>query len=127
MACVVIAEDDTLVAFALQCALDAMGHKVVAAVDTGPAAVQAAFQHQPDLVITDGQLAQGTSGVIAAVQIRELGVPVILASATVDEVTAMDAGAEVFLQKPFSLDRIQQTISDVLASSACRRRVLASI
>lgn len=127
MARVVIAEDDTLVAFALQCALDAMGHRVVAAVDTGPAAVQAAFRHQPDLVITDGQLAQGTSGVVATVQISELGFPVILASAAVDEVTAIDAGAEAFLQKPFSLDRIEQTISNMLALSASRRHVPASV
>jgi two-component system, response regulator PdtaR len=61
---IVIVEDDALIAMDLADLLIGMGHDVRAIAATEAEAVDAAIRHDPDLMIVDGNLAEG-SGVSA--------------------------------------------------------------
>ena len=69
---IVIVEDDALIAMDLADLLIGMGHDVRAIVQTQSEAVAAAMRCQPDLMIVDGQLAEG-SGVEAMRQVLARG------------------------------------------------------
>ena len=85
---VLIAEDDAVVVLGLKMFLLEIGHQVVAAVETAPAAVDAAAALRPDLTLMDIRLANGTDGVDAAVEIwRRLSIPSIFITAYSDEET----------------------------------------
>jgi DNA-binding response OmpR family regulator len=57
---IVVVEDDALIAMDLADLLIAMGHDVLAIVQNESEAVAAAMRCQPDLMIVDGQLAEGS-------------------------------------------------------------------
>ncbi|WP_293880230.1 response regulator [Sphingomonas sp.] len=69
---IVIVEDNALIAMDLADLLTAMGHDVGAIASTEVDAVAAAMRCQPDLMIVDGNLAEG-SGVAAMRQILAKG------------------------------------------------------
>ena len=69
---IVIVEDDVLIAMDLADLLIAMGHDVCAIATTEAEAFDAAMRLEPDLMIVDGNLAEG-SGVSAMRQIRAQG------------------------------------------------------
>jgi DNA-binding NarL/FixJ family response regulator len=51
--------------------LSNLGHHVVAIVSSAAAAIAAAAEHRPDIAFMDVELAEGTDGVEAAVEIRK--------------------------------------------------------
>lgn len=69
---IVIVEDDVLIAMDLADLLIAMGHDVCAIATTEAEAFDAAMRLEPDLMIVDGNLAEG-SGVSAMRQILAQG------------------------------------------------------
>ena len=69
---IVIVEDNALIAMDLADLLTAMGHDIGAIASTEVDAVAAAMRCQPDLMIVDGNLAEG-SGVAAMRQILAKG------------------------------------------------------
>lgn len=69
---IVIVEDDALIAMDLADLLITMGHKVCAIASSEADAVEAAMRFQPDLMIVDGTLFEG-SGVSAMRQILARG------------------------------------------------------
>ncbi|MDY7523655.1 response regulator [Sphingomonas sp. 10B4] len=69
---IVIVEDDVLIAMDLADLLIAMGHDVCRIATTEAEAVEAAMALEPDLMIVDGNLAEG-SGVSAMRQILARG------------------------------------------------------
>lgn len=108
---ILIAEDDALIAMELEAIAEAEGHAVCGWACTGPEAVALAREKRPDLVLLDGFLAEGTSGVFAAAAITgSLGIPVAMVSAHLDEQTARDAGAFALVGKPFKRQDIGQLL-----------------
>src|SRR3970040_1271756 len=83
--------------------LGAEGHEVVTAAD-GPAGLEAARTHPPDLVVLDVML-PGLDGVEVCRQIRTWStVPVIMLTAKtaeVDKVVGLEVGADDYVTKPF--------------------------
>src|SRR3970040_72080 len=83
--------------------LGAEGHEVVTAAD-GPAGLEAARTHRPDLVVLDVML-PGLDGVEVCRQIRTWStVPVIMLTAKtaeVDKVVGLEVGADDYVTKPF--------------------------
>jgi two-component system, OmpR family, KDP operon response regulator KdpE len=84
-------------------ALDARGYEVATATD-GRAAVAAATQDEPDLVVLDLNLPH-VDGLTACREIRRTSrVPILVLSvrdAEEDKVAALDLGADDYLTKPF--------------------------
>lgn len=66
---ILIAEDEAVIALLLEEVLSAMGHEVCANLATAEAAIAAAAQMAPDLLIIDAGLGEG-SGIDAVAQIQ---------------------------------------------------------
>jgi response regulator NasT len=63
---ILIVEDEAISAMALKYTVERLGCTVVGEVDTGEAAIQAASEQRPDLVLMDTRLRTRMSGVEAA-------------------------------------------------------------
>ncbi|OLR91565.1 response regulator [Actinokineospora bangkokensis] len=105
---VLVVDDEPQIARALRITLTAHGYDVVTAAD-GAAALRAAAERHPDVVILDLGLPDldGTE-VIAGLR-GWTTVPVIVLSARVDspdKVRALDAGADDYVTKPFGMDEL---------------------
>ena len=91
---VVIAEDLALLRDGLERLLRDRGWEIVAAVDNGPALVDAIVEHRPDLALVDVRLQPSFTdeGVRAAIEARERvpGTPVLILSQYVEESYAGD-------------------------------------
>lgn len=118
---ILIADDDPQILRALRITLGARGYEIVTA-DDGAAAVNAAIAHHPDLVMLDlGMPHIDGLGVIAAVR-GWSQVPILVVSGrsgAADKVDALDAGADDYVTKPFSIDELLARIR------ALTRRVVA--
>ncbi len=91
---IVIVEDLTLLREGLMRLLRDRGWEIVAAVDNGPALVEAVVEHRPDLALVDVRLPPSFTdeGVRAAIEARERvpGTPVLILSQYVEESYAGD-------------------------------------
>lgn len=125
---ILLVEDEVKLAKFIQLELGYEGYQVSVA-DDGLAGLTAARESQPDLVILDWML-PGLSGVEICRRLRTTGdqVPIILLTAkdeVSDRVAGLDAGADDYVVKPFSIEellarvrahlrRTQETDPDVL-------------
>jgi CheY-like chemotaxis protein len=118
MAKILIAEDEAIVALDLRTQLQALGHSIVAVVNSGRAAVEQATRTHPDLIMMDVRLRGEMDGVEAARAIAvRLEIPVIFVSALIDKET-MDRARAVkhgaYIVKPFSEDKLLNAIEAAL-------------
>jgi CheY-like chemotaxis protein len=113
---VLIIEDETLIAIDLSDIVSKLGHEVVATADTASKAIAAAAQHQPDLVLADIQLADGSSGVDAVNEIlHRVAVPVIFITAFPDRLLTGERPEPTFLiTKPYLEETVQAAVSQAL-------------
>lgn len=89
---ILVVEDESIVSKDIQNSLRKLGYNVVAAVDSGEAAVVEAEKNRPDLVLMDIMLKGDQSGIEAAEQIRNrFDIPVIYLTAYADESTLAKA------------------------------------
>ncbi len=111
-----IIEDEPLIALDLQKLLQQLGHKVATVARTRDAAVRAARELRPGLILSDIVLADGSSGLDAINDILpELEIPVIFITAFPQTVLTGRAPEPVFLiAKPFSKDAVKAVISQAL-------------
>src|SRR5689334_4952148 len=120
MTAILVADDDMdirdLVAFKLEQA----GYEVVA-VDNGLAALTAATEHPPDLVVLDVMM-PGMSGIDVCRQLRQeqgtKALPIILLTARAQEgdvEVGFGAGADDYIVKPFSPRELVTRVEAVLA------------
>ena len=105
---VLVVDDEVQIRRFLRIALEANGYRVYET-DRGDAAVQEAARLRPDLVILDIGLPD-IDGLEVLRRLREwTPTPVIMLSvrdADRDKVAALDAGADDYLTKPFSVDEL---------------------
>ncbi len=98
-----------MIALLLADLLEGMGHTVCASVDTAIEAVIAAAAFRPDLIITDGNLREG-SGVAAIRDILAIEfIPHIFVTGDPFRL-ATDRGA-IVVQKPFTVQTLTQAIT----------------
>ncbi len=102
---VLIVEDEALIAESIGTGLERAGCNIVAAVDTGAAAIEAATELRPDLVLMDIHLKGEMDGIAAASIITErVRVPVVYLTAHSDRATLQRATASTafgYVLKPF--------------------------
>ena len=103
-----IADDDPQMVRALRITLAAHGYEVVVAAD-GAAAVAAAAQTHPDIIMLDLGMPR-LDGIEVIQALRGwTNVPIIVVSGrtgSADKVEALDAGADDFVTKPFQVDEL---------------------
>ena len=105
---VLIIEDEVSIRRFLKAALEGQGFKLLEAA-TGAQGLMLAASHQPDIIILDLGLPD-LEGLEVIKGIREWArTPIIIISARgrdADKVEALDAGADDYLTKPFSVDEL---------------------
>jgi CheY-like chemotaxis protein/DNA-directed RNA polymerase specialized sigma24 family protein len=113
---VLIVEDEAMIALDLKDLVNELGHTVVGIATTCDDAIRMANQHRPELVLTDIKLADGSSGVDAALGIlKDFDVPVIFITAYPEYLlTGERPEPTYFLAKPFSRDAVRAVIGQVL-------------
>ena len=103
-----IADDDPQMVRALRITLAAHGYEVVAAAD-GAAAIAAAAQTHPDIILLDLGMPR-LDGIEVIHALRGwTSAPIIVVSGrtgSADKVEALDAGADDFVTKPFQVDEL---------------------
>lgn len=124
---VVVADDHAPTRAGVQQALEADGCVVVATVSTGPQAVAAALEHQPDVCLLDVNMPGG--GIAAAAdiarQLPDVGVVMLTASRDDDDLfAALRAGASGYLLKDMDPDRLAAALRGVLDGEAALPRSL---
>jgi two-component system, OmpR family, KDP operon response regulator KdpE len=105
---ILIADDDPQILRALKVTLRARGYDIVTA-DDGVEALNLAAAHRPDLVMLDLGMPQ-LDGVEVVQALRGwTQVPILVVSGrtdAADKVDALDAGADDYVTKPFSIDEL---------------------
>jgi CheY-like chemotaxis protein len=119
---ILIVEDERIVARDLARRLTRMGHTVVATVASGEAAIQAATELRPGVVLMDVGLPGELDGLAAAAHIwTQLQIPVIYLTGYSDSQTLEHARTPLpllHLQKPFN----EETLRDVLTRALTIQR-----
>jgi len=115
-----IVDDERAIRRFLRAALTSHGYQVVEA-DSGQAALAAAVDSRPDVVILDLGLPD-IDGVDVTRQLREwYRSPIIILSVRdqeSDKIAALDAGADDYLTKPFGVGELMARIRVILRRSA---------
>jgi DNA-binding response OmpR family regulator len=112
---ILIVEDEPVTAMLIEDALDMAGYSVCGSVRTAAEAIRAADRLRPGLCVVDIDLADGSSGLDAAREMRErFGIPSILASAQVDARLAAEHGIHHWVRKPFTSEKLVETVSAAL-------------
>ena len=114
---VLVVEDEILIGMLLADALGAMGYEVCAIEATETGAVAAAARCNPDLMIVDARLRDG-SGVSAVEEILRTGwVPHLFVSGETSTILALRPGA-IVIQKPFRDTDLHRAIQRALDAAA---------
>jgi DNA-binding response OmpR family regulator len=112
---VLVIEDDAAIGLLLAEILEDMGHTVCAIEATETGAFRAALRCQPDLMIVDIRLRQG-SGILAVKEIRSFrSVPHVFVSGDRFSVRGVEPGA-VIIQKPFREADLARAIERALVA-----------
>ncbi|MCM3695440.1 response regulator [Microbacterium oleivorans] len=105
---ILIADDDPQIVRALRITLSARGYEVFTAID-GAQAIAAAVDHHPDIFLLDLGMPQ-LDGIEVIHAIRGWSAaPILVVSGrtgAADKVDALDAGADDYVTKPFSIDEL---------------------
>lgn len=113
---ILVVDDDPTVAEVVAGYLDRAGYTVDRAAD-GPAALERAAAHRPELVVLDLML-PGMDGLEVCRRLREHGpVPVVMLTARGDEedrVLGLEVGADDYVTKPFSPRELVLRVESVL-------------
>ena len=106
---ILIAEDDRAARQALQRALQFEGYQVLAASDGGEA-LDFLSTNEPDAIVLDVMM-PGIDGLTVCRRVRDKGIvtPILMLTARheiADRVAGLDAGADDYLVKPYSLEEL---------------------
>src|SRR5690348_1645029 len=118
---ILVVDDETQISRVLKTSLQSQGYEVKTEAD-GESGFNAAMNWLPDLIVTDLSM-PGRSGIALCRAVRERsGVPIIVLSVRGEEksqIEALDAGADDYVTKPFSVHELLATVRANL------RRVIA--
>ena len=113
---VLIIEDEPYVALDIQTLVEQLGHDVTTIARTHEEAVRAAIERRPGLILSDIQLADGSSGLDAVNEIlRSQEIPVIFITGFPELFLTGQSPEPAFLiTKPFTADSVKAAISQAL-------------
>jgi DNA-binding NarL/FixJ family response regulator len=108
---ILIVEDDSQLAITLKYLVeDNPRYRVVAMAEDAESAIDAAEQHDPDLVLLDLHLARATTGFSVAVRLNDLGVPCLFVSGKAPSFPMPDLALGC-LMKPFTAEDVHRSLA----------------
>lgn len=116
---IMIIEDEAIIALHLKSLMMSMGNDVAAIVRTESEAIAAAGQVEPELILADVNLADGSSGIDAVKHIlTKMTVPVIFITAFPEKLLTGDGHEPAYvISKPFDPDNVVATVWQALLVS----------
>ena len=113
---ILIIEDEPIIAMDIESIVLELGHTSLGIADTHEIAVKLADEERPDLILSDIQLADGSSGIDAAKEILEkFSVPIIFITAFPERLLTGERPEPTFLiTKPFKRSAVQIAVSQAL-------------
>lgn len=115
---ILVVEDVPNVATVLEARLASFGYEVCDIVSTGPAAIQSALDHHPDIILMDIMLDGEMNGIEAAGKINaKMDVPIIYLSCLNDQAVlegALKTHPYGFIMKPYDKDELRFSIENAL-------------
>ena len=109
---VLIVEDDFMLTLINKKYVELMGHKVVATVTNGADAIEAAKEHNPDIILMDIRLDGNLNGVDTMIEIGKFSnVPAIYLTGNSDEENKSNASKTnmiAFCVKPVHFEQLQE-------------------
>ncbi|MEM1388171.1 MAG: response regulator [Pseudomonadota bacterium] len=118
---VMVIEDEAIIAMDLQGIVAEMGHAITGVARTATEAVELAAQERPDLILSDIQLADGSSGIDAVNEILAVAsdIPVIFITAFPERLLTGDRPEPAFvITKPYSEDQVRSAVSQAMFFSS---------
>lgn len=114
---ILIIEDEAIIALDLQTIVAEMGHAITGVAATRSDAVKLAARERPDLILSDIQLADGSSGIDAVNEILAAGSdrPVIFITAFPERLLTGERPEPAFvITKPYSEEQIRSAVSQAM-------------
>lgn len=114
--CILIVEDEPLIAMMLEDFILSLGHEVCGPCETVAEALTAVRDDRFDLAILDVNL-KGESVWPVASALRELGIPFVLASGGHVEPPPAEFANTPMIEKPYTIDRVSPMIDAALEAA----------
>ena len=114
---VMIIEDEAIIALDLQSIVSDMGHKITGVAATHKSAVHIFGREQPDLILSDIQLADGSSGIDAVNEIMTAAgdIPVIFITAFPERLLTGERPEPAFvITKPYTDEQVRSAVSQAM-------------
>lgn len=113
---VMIIEDEPTIALDLQMLIGEIGHEAIGIATTKDEATELAASSKPDVILSDIQLADGSSGIDAVNEIlKDINVPVIFITAYPERLLTGERAEPTFLiTKPFQPSMVKAILSQAL-------------
>lgn len=114
---ILIIEDEPIISIDLEAIVTDMGHRVTGIARTADRAVELADQEQPDLILSDIQLADDSSGLDAINRIHSAhpGIPVIVITAFPERLLTGETNEPAFLiSKPYEEVQVRSAVSQAM-------------
>lgn len=112
---VLIVEDELIIAMMMEKMIQNLGHEVLAKVTKGEDAIQAARNHNPDIILMDIRLQGEMDGIEAMSEIRQDSeVPVIFVTGNSDETyrkRVEESNPLDFLTKPITISDLSRSFA----------------
>ncbi|SPF79562.1 response regulator [Pseudoprimorskyibacter insulae] len=120
---VLVIEDEAIIAMDLQDIVAEMGHSITGVARTADSAVKLAGMERPDLILSDIQLADGSSGIDAVNDILKAAgdIPVIFITAFPERLLTGERPEPAFvITKPYSEEQVQSAVSQAMFFSSTK-------
>ncbi len=118
---VMIIEDEAIIAMDIRSIVADMGHEIVGIARTRTAAVEMGLREQPDLILSDIQLSDNSSGIDAVNDLLEQfgQIPVIFITAFPERLLTGNRPEPAFLiSKPYSEDEVRTAVGQAMFFSS---------
>lgn len=126
MACILVVEDERIIAEDLRESLEQIGHSVVGVFSSGEAALKALKGPQPEIVLMDIDLAGEMDGIETAKTITgQIDVPIIYLTGYTDSLTidrAIKSNPYNYLSKPVDMADLRAAIEMALYKRTADKR-----